>query len=191
MTIAGDQLLSREVARDERLLWSGTPAQGIQFRKTDLLLMPLNLLGIGLAFFIVVTSGAKAPSSWLVPAIAFGASGFYMLVGRFFADAWLRKQTTYGVTDRRVLIVSGFLSRQIKSLPLATMNDITLNEQEGGGGSIQFGPGMPGGWMFAGTPWPGASKRMPPMFELISDVRHVHEVVIKAQQALTIPAAVS
>jgi hypothetical protein len=32
---------------------------------------------------------------------------------------------------------------------------------------------------------------MPPMFELISDVRHVHEVVIKAQQALTIPAAVS
>jgi hypothetical protein len=189
MTISGDQSLRRELGRDERLLWSGASAQGLRFRKTDWLLIPFTLLWCGFAMSILTNGHRHGDLSWLVPGVPFGLAGLYMVVGRFFADAYLRKRTEYAVTDQRVLIVNGFFTRQVKSLPLAAMNDITLSEGSNGMGSIQFGPSRPGSWMMLGTPWPGVSKSLPPMFDLIQNVRHVHDVIMKAQQSLRVTRA--
>lgn len=39
-----DQSLRRELGRDERLLWSGAPEQGVHLRPSDALAIPLSLL---------------------------------------------------------------------------------------------------------------------------------------------------
>ncbi len=48
------------------------------------------------------------------------------MVGRFFLDSKARAHTTYGVTDTRAIIVSSIWSRQVKSLPLRTLSDVTV-----------------------------------------------------------------
>jgi Bacterial PH domain len=184
-----DQSLRRELGRDERLLWSGAPEQGVRLRPSDALAIPFSLLWGGFAFFweySVLHKGAPLLFGlWGVP---FVLVGLYMIVGRFFGDAYLRSRTQYGVTDQRVIIVSGWINREVKNLPLASMSDITLSERSNGAGSIQFGPNPFGVPMMFGSAMPGSGKRMPPMFDLLPKVRDVYSVIMKAKQDLRGPA---
>ncbi|WP_204631179.1 PH domain-containing protein [Dyella mobilis] len=184
MTVSNPQSLLRELGRDERLLWSGVPRRGVVFRPSDLMTIPFTLLWGGFAVFWEYSVLSKdAPFFFGIWGVPFVLIGLYMIVGRFFADAYLRGRTEYGVTSQRVIIVSGLLSREVKSLPLAAMADITLSEQSNRTGSIQFGPTPPGRAWMAGTPWPGMAKSQPPTFDLIGNVREVYDLIIKAQQA--------
>ena len=107
--------------------------------------------------------------------------GLYLIVGRFFVDAWQRSRTCYALTNERAIIVSGIVGQKVKSLPLRTMSDITLTERSDGSGSIALGPASgPYGWM-AGTSWPGMSRYQPPSFEMIDNVRQVHTLLRDAQ----------
>jgi hypothetical protein len=181
-----DDPIRPELASGEQLLWSGNPPTGIRLRGQDLFLIPFSLMWAGFAVFweaMVLTKGAPLFFAlWGIPFIAMGA---YITVGRFFVDAQQRSKTTYAVTDQRVVIVSGLWSRQVKSLPLQTLSEISITEKSdsAGSGTITFGS-MPAifGW-FAGTGWPGAGKHMPPSFEMISDVRNVYETIRTAQRA--------
>jgi hypothetical protein len=115
---------------------------------------------------------------WGVPFVLVGA---YMIVGRFFVDAWQRARTCYALTDQRAIIISGIVSRQVKSLPLRTMSDITLHERADGSGSITLGP-SPGPYAsLAGSGWPGTGKYQAPAFEMIENVRQVHTMLREAQ----------
>jgi hypothetical protein len=185
MSASIDQSLRRELGRDERLLWSGAPEQGVRLRPSDALAIPFSLLWGGFAFFweySVLQKGAPLLFGlWGVP---FVLVGLYMIVGRFFGDAYLRSRTQYGVTDQRVIIVSGWINREVKNLPLASMSDITLSERPNGEGSIQFGPNPFGVPMMFGSAMPGSGKRMPPMFDLLPKVRDVYSVIMKAKQDL-------
>jgi hypothetical protein len=62
---------------------------------------------------------------WGIP---FVLVGLYLIIGRFFADAYLRARTCYGVTDQRVLIVTNLWNLQVKSVSLRTLGDISLRE---------------------------------------------------------------
>jgi hypothetical protein len=180
-----DQSLRQELGRDERLLWSGVPEQGVRLRPSDALAIPFSLLWGGFAFFweySVLQHGA--PLLFGLWGIPFVLVGLYMIVGRFFGDAYLRSRTQYGVTDQRVIIVGGWINREVKNLPLASLSDITLSERPGGAGSIQFGPNPFGVPMMFGSAMPGSRKRMPPMFDLLPKVRDVYNVIMKAQQDL-------
>jgi hypothetical protein len=184
-----DQSLRRELGRDERLLWSGAPEQGVRLRPSDALAIPFSLLWGGFAFFWEYSVLQKgAPFIFGLWGIPFVLIGLYMIVGRFFGDAYLRSRTQYGVTDQRVIIVSGWINREVKNLPLASLSDITLSERPGGAGSIQFGPNPFGVPMMFGSAMPGSGKRMPPMFDLLPRVRDVYNVIMKAQQDLREPA---
>jgi hypothetical protein len=81
-----------------------------------------------------------------------------------------------------VLIVSGLFNREIKSLSLSNLSEMSLQERADGSGSILFGPSNPLYAMWAGTSWPGMSKRMAPAFDLVEDVRHVYEVLRATQR---------
>jgi hypothetical protein len=73
------------------------------------------------------------------------------------------------------------LNKQIKSLNLRTISDVSLSEKTGGRGSISFGPSIRPSWLpGGGAAWPGMSSTAP-TFELIEDARSVFEVIRKAQ----------
>lgn len=190
MTPNSDDLVSRELNSDERLLWSGGPATGIRLRSSDLLMIPFSLLWGGFAFFweygvLQIPTRAHKPGGmpfefmalWGIP---FVLIGLYMIVGRFFADAYLRARTRYAVTDRRILIVTNGWSRQAKSLSLRTLGEVSLQERSDGSGTITFGSPSSGWGMPAGG-WPSSRQKTAPAFEFVPDVRRVDELIRKAQ----------
>jgi Bacterial membrane flanked domain. len=160
------------------------PRQGIRLRGGDILMIPFSLLWGGFAFFweYSVLQQKDAPVFFALWGIPFVLAGIYIILGRFFVDSYQRSRTFYAVTDHRVLIVSGLFNREIKSLSLSNLSEMSLQERADGSGSILFGPSNPLYAMWAGTSWPGMSKRMAPAFDLVEDVRHLYEVLRATQR---------
>ena len=103
----------------------------------------------------------------------------FAMFGRFIIDAKQRSRTHYGVTDRRVIIISGLIGREVKTLNLRTLSDITLIEKASGMGTIIFGSAYP---VVLWRP-PCSGTYAMPIFELIDDAKLVYEKILEAQAA--------
>lgn len=182
--IEAEQVISRELESDERLVWSGVPKQGLRLRPSDAALIPFSLLWGGFAIFWESTVlSSKAPGFFALWGIPFVLVGLYMIVGRFFVDARQRTATAYGITNKRAIIVSGLFSRTVKSLTLRTLTDVTLTERRDGSGSITFGTTPVWGAGFGGSSWPSKSGYQLPSFDLIEDAKAVYSQLRAAQSA--------
>jgi hypothetical protein len=178
--------INRELAAGERLLWSGQPRQGVTLRGSDALMIPFSLLWGGLAFFwewSVINS--NAPAFFMLWGIPFVAVGLYLILGRFFVEAWQRSRTHYAVTSERVLIVEGLFKNTVRSVSLRTLSEMSLSESSSGEGTIHFGPSSLPSFFRGFSGWPGMKERMGPMFDRIADARIVRDLVNGAQKALS------
>jgi hypothetical protein len=177
-----DSEIRNELLTHERLLWTGQPRQGIVLRGFDVFMIPFSILWGGFAiFWMVMAVTMGAPWFFVLFGTPFVLVGLYMIFGRFWVEARMRAHTFYGLTEDRVIIVSGIYRRQAKSLNLDTITDVTLTEYRNGGGLITFGPTLQ---MFAalqGTSWPGMSQFLPPSFALASDARAVYQRINEAR----------
>jgi hypothetical protein len=146
-------------------------------------MIPFSLLWGGFAFFWEYSVlQENAPVVFALWGIPFVLIGIYIIIGRFFADSYQRSRTLYGVTDQRVLIVSGIFSREVKSLSLSNLSAISLQERADSSGTILFGPSNPMYALWAGTAWPGMTKQHPPAFDLLENVRHVYDLLRATQR---------
>jgi Bacterial PH domain len=167
----------------EEVLWAGQPRGGLMLRAADGFLIPFSLLWGGFAIFweaSVIASGA--PWFFAIWGVPFVLVGLYIMVGRFWVDARQRAQTSYAVTSERVIILSGLFVRQMKSLSLDTLSDVTLTERRDGSGTITFGPCPPFYGWYGGGGWPTAHRAVP-AFELADEARQVYEIIREAQRA--------
>jgi hypothetical protein len=177
-----ESAIRSQLSPEERLLWDGRPRQGIFFRPADAFMIPFSLLWGGFALFweYSVVSMDKAPLFFMLWGIPFVAVGLYFIFGRFFVDARQRANTSYGVTNQRVIIVSGILTKKVKSLNVRSLSDLSLDEKSNGSGTISFGAsGYPAFWP-SGMAWPGIPSPAP-AFELRENARTVFEIIRKAQ----------
>ncbi len=174
--------LQANLAPRERLLWTGFPQQGLRFHAADLFLIPFSLMWGGFALFWefgVAKSGA--PLFFMLWGIPFVAVGLYMIFGRFFADAGIRRNTIYGLTTSRVLILSGLFQRSVKSLELQSIGEMNLSEGQGGKGTVTFGPQSSLGTAMTG--WPGNRANQSPAFDGIDNAREVLGKIRDAQKS--------
>lgn len=181
-----ESVVEGELHEHEQLFWRGQPRRGIRLRPCDAFLIPFSLLWCGFAIFWefgVVSSGA--PWFFVLWGIPFVLVGLYFVFGRFLADAKAREKTYYGVTEERIIIISGLFSRRVKSLNLRTLSDISLTEKSDSSGTITFGPTHPMSSWFAGGWWPGAGQYAAPSFDMIENVREVYDRIVDAQGAAT------
>ncbi len=177
--------ISTQLERRERLLWWDRPKRGFVLRNQDLMLIPFSLVWSGMAFtgFFSSVSGVKSitdlesvlarsnPMFLLVTTI-FAFMGIYLVIGRFFHDAWRRSRQIYAVTDRRVMIAS---SSKFTSIDLENLGEIENKRSWGGTGSISFGSA---GSMFSrrdSGAWSG--KPAVPTFEFIRDPDKVFTLI--------------
>ena len=168
------------LAPGEKLLWSGQPETGLKLRASDTFVIPFSLMWAGFAFFweysVLSTNAPLFFRLWGVP---FVLVGLYMVVGRFFVDAWVRARTVYGVTSQRILILPGD-TRSLTSLSLRTLPEVTVTERPDGSGTISFG-GLP--YLATSSPrgfrYPSSTCRA---FEFIFEVRTVSSIIQAAQQ---------
>ena len=176
--------------RGERVVWSGQPRQGLMLRGIDAFAIPFGLVWTSIPLFGAwsVLSSPKGNAAAALPTLLFIVIGLYLLVGRFFVDAAQRRRTFYALTNERVLIVSGLWSRDVKSLPLRTLDQVDLSARPSGAGTIAFGRAAFGGRGLVMPGWPGAGRYLPPMFEMIPDAAAVAKLIRDAQRAATAPA---
>ncbi len=175
-------IIQSELSSSEKLVWSGRPLTGIRLRKQDALLIPFSLLWGGFAIFWELSAlNSHAPFFFRLWGIPFVLVGLYLIFGRFFVDAKQREKTFYGLTNERIIIISGIFSRNVRSLNLKTLPEINLDEKSDGSGTILFGSfNLPTARWAAGG-WPGANQYAPPSFELIKPVKEVFELIRRAQ----------
>jgi hypothetical protein len=162
----------------EKLLWSGQPARGLKLRPSDAATIPFSLMWAGFAF--VWETGVivgNAPFWFRIWGVPFVIIGLYLVIGRFFLDAWLRARTVYGVSNQRILIFSA-RSKALTSLPLLTLSEFTITERSDGLGTIKFGPAQPA--VAPGRP-PRNSLGESPAFEFIPEVQYVSSAIHAAQ----------
>jgi hypothetical protein len=172
-----DNVISAQLAPGERLVWSGKPRKGFRLSGQDFVLIPFSLIWCGFVLSwetaVVMSHGPLIMQLWGVP---FVLVGLHILVGRFFVDALQRNKTFYGLTDDRVLIVSNFLFKNVKSVSLRTLGEISLSEGNDGSGSILLGP------VRYSSSGPGVTRYSPPTLDSIPDVRRVHELILASQR---------
>jgi hypothetical protein len=173
----------------ERILWSGQPKQGIALNRSDIIAIPFSLMWGGFAIFWNYGVWTSFPytgtaDDWFFKlwGLPFLAVGLYLIVGRFFYDAWVRKRSFYAVTNERVLVLrisssSKLTSREIQSLPM-----IELTESRDGTGTITFDSDDVGYSMFGrsrgfGVWAPSATANA--RFFRIDNPRRVYELIRK------------
>jgi hypothetical protein len=169
----------------EKLLWSGQPARGVLFTARDIFRVSFSLIWTGFAFFWEGSVVAQnAPLFFKLWGLPFVLIGLYLVAGRFLADAWIRTNTDYALTNRRVLINRNGPSKKVVSVVLDQIPDVSISESASGRGTIRFGP--------AGSVWPqrGFTSWMPsldatPQFLGIENAREVFDQIQRLTSAAT------
>lgn len=100
------------------------------------------------------------------------------------------------MTERRIIIIEGAATatRNVRSIPLRAITDLTLSERADKNGSITFSTNnMPAYFrapmqtMWSGAPWPGAIRSLALVFDPLADARKVYKLIREAQQAVSEP----
>jgi hypothetical protein len=181
------EAIRAELGAGEEVLWAGQPRQGVVLRGSDAFAVPFSVIWAGFAVFWLLTAiRSNAPPEFVLFGVPFVLIGVYIVVGRFFVEARQRANTFYAVTPLRVVISSGVFGRQVKSLNLKTISDLSLSQRADGSGTITFGAQHPFAAMFGGmSSWPGAQQYLGSRFDLVPQAREVYETIRKAQAAAT------
>jgi len=183
MNYKAQQIIQKELAPKERLLWAGMPKQGFIFTRSDLLALPFRLLWAGFALMWEIMTLRIPRDAGMVSVIfpLFGVPfvlfGMYQLFGRFLHDAKKRANTFYGLTDTRAIIVSEWFGKTVESIPIKTMCDIRLEERADGYGTIIFGSEK-SSLIWGNNPFYGNCAGVP-KFEHIENAKQVYDMLFR------------
>jgi hypothetical protein len=176
MYIQLDNELQPYLDKNERLLWIGNPKTGLKLRSTDAFIIPFSIFWLGFAVFWEYSALQTGVSFFALFGIPFILIGLYLLAGRFFVDAFMRKNTKYGITENRLLIRSGMFAKELQSYEIASLTNILFKEQSDGSGTISFGVPLQNNVIMTGrNSWSGI--KLPAAFEMISDVKEVYSLI--------------
>ena len=173
--------ISFDLGAGERLVWSGAPRQGIVWRTSDVALVPFSLMWGGFAIFWETMALRGAPFFFALWGLPFVAIGLYLMIGRFFYDAWRRQHTYYGLTNQRAIIATRTPARTLRSYAVASLTNVVLQESGNGTGSILLGPSaVPSTW---NRQTAMLSMNIDNSFEMISEPRKVFDLIRETQHS--------
>ena len=136
--------------------------------------------GIAVVWEIAVAFDPRAPFLLRFWGLPFIAMGTYLLIGRFLWDIQRRRHTVYGVTDRRIVIMSGVRSSKVTTFALRSIPAITLAAEEDGSGDVVLAASDARHVAIGGLVPKG--RVVPPMLEFLPDAHMVYDIIRRAQQ---------
>lgn len=182
----------------EHLLWSGALFYRGGLAVKDIFMIPFSLVWSGFAFFWeykVIMSYIRTGEMLYILFIAFGSifviAGIYLLVGRFFYEAYAARSTFYAVTDRRVVIRMEAFPRRVQSIFINKLDKIEFVSGKGTAGSIIFGRGSYSTYFNNATFYNQTTGmyqpvggnltyyNRPPGFYNIENAANVHQLILK------------
>jgi Bacterial PH domain len=155
MSFDREEVLKEHLRPGERLLWHGRPCDRFDLRNIPLLALPLTWVG-GLLFGGVGIALLRVwfnPDNWRSATFALSMARFSMLpfgiiffligcyiTGGPFLQRIFRRATFYAITDRRVIMVRGWLLRRVLSRDLTQITFARIiSETFDGAGDIELG----------------------------------------------------
>lgn len=121
----------------EYILWKGKPGKGGLFTIRDLITIPFSLVWLSFALYwemsVIKTGSSIFAMVWGIPFILIG---LYILVGRFFQAARIRKKTFYVITNKK------FIIKKKNRIELHNGKDyqlLTVNTHRNGNATLVFG----------------------------------------------------
>jgi hypothetical protein len=174
----------------ERVLWSGEPGHGLYFQSADIFLVPFSLLWCGFAIFWTVTATSMgAPGFFELWGLMFVTIGLYFVFGRFLVDMWMRRSTSYTLTNRRIVINRGGAFSRQTVINLADLPPVSLNLRGSERGTIRFGESFnPWGRRGGFGIW-SPSLDPTPQFIAIDNAQGVFDLINKARDEMNRPQA--
>lgn len=120
----------------ETVLWTGQPPQGLRLTSSDFFLIPFSLAWSGIATpagGAIMLKGITQPGLGSLVMIPFGGLfffvGIHLLLGRFFVDRWIRRRTSYAITNRRAFIaVRSLFRRTLRTVALTPGAPIAVSQ---------------------------------------------------------------
>ncbi len=180
--------IERALKRDERLIWSGQPRQGMYFRSDDWLLVPFSVMWGGFAIFWEAQGFSTGASLffrlWGIPFVLVGTN---LMVGRFLFDARSRRHIYYGLTNQRVIVIGGRMSNRINTYPLSRIPEIKLDLYADGTGTIDFEKPARRHGKYGGNSGCWHSDAMSKL-ERITDARFVYDTIVDLQRSISLPS---
>jgi hypothetical protein len=179
MNIASEAI-QRELARGERLLWSGRALRGLRIESESLTRSVFGVFFFGFSILWIHGAWTQSTSAsstqgqfFALFGVPFVLVGFYMFVGHFLWQALCRRYTEYAVTNRRVIVLSGVVNKTTRSIEYRKTPTRTLTERRDGSGTIKFGETK------AVNAGEGVSYTATKI-EAVPDVRSVYNLIRKA-----------
>lgn len=179
-----NQVFQGRLLSHERILWSGTPAQGLLFSSRDVFLIPFSLLWCGFAvFWTYMAAKQGSPLFFDAWGAMFVCIGLFFVFGRFVFDAWVRRRMYYAVTNRRILIMRQAPSANFTSIDLDRIPDVQLTGETATTGTLRFGAAA-SAYPFSGSRMTGWLPALDPIpqFLGIRDPRRVFDLVMKTRR---------
>ena len=167
----------------ESIIWSGRPSRGLVFSGNDIFLIPFSLLWTGVAFTNAVNVAQRTGSIASQPILLlFVGLGLYFVGGRFIADAWLRGNTRYALTNLRILIARSAPFGAFTALSLDRLPETHFIPKADGRGTLRFGQSA-GRWGRGrfGTWSPALDPT--PQFIAIEDAQRVFDDIQRAARS--------
>lgn len=96
--------LRQHLLPGESLLWSGQPARGLLLVRRHAVLLPITLIWSAAAVQAAIGLDPEDSTYSRILAWILVCVGVYGLVGTLAMDAWVRRNTSYGLTNSRLLI---------------------------------------------------------------------------------------
>ena len=170
----------------ESLIWCGRPYPGLMLRSSDALAIPFSLLWSAYIVFWVMRGFSSGLSYCdLFVGLPLLATAFYLLVGRFVLDALARKNTFYGLTNQRIIVLVTLVGQYIRSINLSSVSSLEQSLWKDDRGTITIRSSQV-----------SLSWRMPPgtlrlrlflriELEGIENCREVNAAIRKAESELT------
>jgi hypothetical protein len=176
-----DAPIQREIIAGERLIWTGQPRQGL--RPTFEEQGGVNFAVAGFfVFWLVMVASITLDNLWdvegrfnlrvLIAGLVFFAFGSALLDFVAGYDAVDRQHTFYGLTDQRIILISGILRPNLRSFLLHDLQRTEVEVQDNGSGTISFKD--------VSYTWRGAS--IVPSFAKIENVEWIHDLVRRAKE---------
>jgi|GEM_PF-1998918 len=168
-----DSWVTNYLQRDEEWQWVGKPDACRLLNWNDSFLIPFSLIWCSIAFGVVFSSvsdmGLAGLWTLLIPHVWIG---LWLFPVRFIHEYLARKNTTYIVTNRRLIIISNLFGNHFKSYYIAQLPELDINDRKNNKGTIRFS----GKSRFASKQHGGQSNASTDFYD-IPDVWEVYHLI--------------
>ncbi|MHB1278555.1 MAG: hypothetical protein ACYC1Q_09155 [Bacteroidia bacterium] len=133
------QLFKDQLSGKEQILWASVPLQGLRLRKSDKYMIPFSLLWCATVviweWFALGMGELGTTMAWF--GVPFMLIGLYLLVGRFYMDAFIRRNTFYALTSKKILVKTGRWNSSVDQFLLKSIKRITVEQGKGESGTLR------------------------------------------------------